>query len=525
MAEYSVIVRGGMVFDGTGAPGRVTDVALTGDQVAHLGDLPGEVSAPIVIDAGGMAVAPGFVNMLSHGYHTILQDGRALADLLQGVTTEVFSEEPPVGPATADMQARDRAALDAGGYDRVRGDWGDVAGYLARVEEQGCAPNICTFMSTWALRECAMGLEQRDPSPDELRTMVRLVEEQMDAGAFGIGSAMIYPPANYMTTDELVELCRAVSRRGGRYHSHIRSEGNGLIPALTELLEIGRRADLPVELHHVKIAGRDNWPKIDQVLEMLESARRERPVSANMYTYNAGGTEKLRERLHDPAVRAEVRAEIESPAGDWENLFRMSGGGQGVLLLVAEAPQFAAHCGKSLDEIAREMGSDPIEVLMDIAMVDETRAAAAYFIISEENVRRQVQVPWITFGSDAGAGAVEPPFNRHPTHPREYGNFARVLGHYVREEGLLTLAEAIHRLSFLPCETLGLPRRGRLATDHFADLVVFDPATITAHATYQDSHRYATGVRDVFINGVAAVREGKATNSLPGKVLRHRAYT
>ena len=538
MPEYSVIIRGGQVLDGTGTDAREADVAITGDRVVAVGDLGGDATAPDVVEAAGLVVAPGFVNMLSHAYYSLLQDGRALSDLYQGVTTEVLSEEPPVGPMTAEMREGAQHAVKAAGYDRAEVTWSKASEFLATVEERGSAPNVCTFISTWQLRQCAMGLEQRDPTPEELREMVRLVDQQMEAGAFGIGSALIYPPANYMSTDELVTLCEAVARHGGRYHSHIRSEGNGLLPAVTELLEIGRRADLPVELHHVKIAGRDNWGKLDQVLTMLEDARRVRPVSANMYTYNAGGTavysaipprfhdggpEKLRQRLQDPAVRAEVRAEIESPTGDWENLFRMSGGGDGVLLLVAEAPAYAQHCGKTLTEIGREQGKDPIDALMDIALVDETRAAAAYFIISEDNVRRQIQVPWIAFGSDAGAGAVEAPFTRHPTHPREYGNFARVLGHYVRDEGLLSLPEAVRRLSLLPCETLGLQDRGRLAEGCLADIVVFDPATVAARASYQDSHQYATGISDVFVNGVGALRGGAPTGDLPGRVLRKGA--
>ncbi|MGI8608459.1 MAG: N-acyl-D-amino-acid deacylase family protein [Candidatus Dormibacteria bacterium] len=535
MPEYSALIRGGQVLDGTGAPAHVMDLGVTGDRIAAVGGLTDEAKAPVEIDATGMVVAPGFVNMLSHAYYSLLQDGRGLADLLQGITTEVFSEEPPVGPMTEEMRERTQHALDAGGYDRVRVTWSSVAEYLALLEESGTAPNVCTFMSTWAVRECAMGLDQRDPTAEELRSMVRMVEEQMDGGALGIGSALIYPPANYMTTGELVELCRAAGRHGGRYHSHIRSEGDGLLPALAELLEIGERADVPVELQHVKVAGQENWPKLDAVLAMLDDARAKRPVSANMYTFNAGGTalyyaiparfhdggpDRLRERLRDAAIRSEVRAEIETGDGDWENLYRMSGGATGVLLLATEAPEFKRHCGSSLQEIGAELGRDPIDVLMDIALIDETGAGAAYFIISEDNVRREVQVPWITFGSDAGAGAVEKPFTRYPTHPREYGNFARLLGHYVRDEKLLTLAEAVRRLTSLPCATLGLAQRGRLAEGFFADVVIFDPATIGARATYKDSHQYATGMRDVLVNGVPVLREGKATGSMPGRVLR-----
>jgi N-acyl-D-amino-acid deacylase len=536
MPAYSVLIRGGDVLDGTGAPAARADVGIAAERIAAVGDLGPDATAPVVIDAAGMTLAPGFVNMLSHAHFSLLQDGRGMADLLQGVTTEVFSEEPGVGPTTEAMRARTQAELDAAGYDRVRASWSGVAGYLATLEASGTALNACAFISTWALRECAMGLDDRVPTREEMRTMVRLVDEQMEAGAFGIGSALIYPPASYMTTDELVELCSAVARHGGRYHSHLRSEGDGLFAAMDELLEIARRADLPVEHHHLKLAGQHNWHRIDEVLARIEDARRMLPVSANMYTFNAGGTavysaipprfhdgglEKLRERLRDPLVRREVRAEIESGGGDWENLFRMSGGGSGVLLLTAEAEPYGSYCGKTLDEIGADRGTDAIEVLMDISRDDATRAGAAYFIISEDNVRRQVQVPWITFGSDAGAAAAEAPFSRHPTHPREYANFARLLGHYVREEGLLTLAEAVRRLSSLPCETLGLRARGRLAEGFFADVVVFDPAAVQGRATYQDSHRYATGMRDVVVNGVAALRDGQATGALPGQVIRH----
>lgn len=539
MAEYSLIIRGGQVLDGSGTPARRADIAVDVDRITIVGELRGDTVAATEIDATGMVVAPGFVNMLSHAYYTLLQDGRGLADLVQGITTEVFSEEPPVGPMTADMQTRTQEALDGAGYDRVRASWSDLAGYLAMLEAGGTAMNVCTFIGTWALRECGMGLDQRDPSADELRVMVRLVEEQMESGAFGIGSALIYPPANYMSTDELVELCRAVGRHGGRYHSHIRSEGDGLLPALAELLEIGERADVPVELHHLKIAGQGNWSKLDAALEMLEDARSRRPVSANMYTFTAGGTavhaaipprfhdggtDKLRERLRDPAVRAEVKTEIERGGGDWENLYRMSGGGAGVVLLACDAPEFSARCGSSLEEIGNQVGRDPIDVLLDIVLAGESSetAGAAYFIISEDNVRRQVQVPWLTFGSDAGAGAVAPPFSRHPTHPREYANFARLLGQYVRDERLITLSEAVRRLTSLPCETLGLQQRGRLAEGYFADIVVFDPAAINGVATYRDSHQYATGMRDVVVNGVAALRDGKPTGALPGHVLRHQ---
>lgn len=534
MPEYSILIRGGSVLDGTGAPARAADVAVAGDRIAAIGDLGEDATAPTIIDATGLSVAPGFVNMLSHAYFSLLQDGRGVSDLLQGVTTEVFSEGPPTGPLNDELRARFQRGFDAAGLD-IQVSWSEVGGYFDALSASGTALNVCTFIGTWPLREIVVGPDDRALTSDEMRAMVRLVEQQMEAGAFGIGSALIYPPATYASTNELVELCRAVARHGGRYHSHIRSEGNRLFDAMRELLEIGNRAGIPVEQHHLKIAGQANWPKLEEALEMLVLARETQEVTANMYTYNAGGTalhaaipprfhdggpEKLRQRLTDRAARAEIKAEMEQDAEDWENLYLMSGGAAGVLLLQAETPEFASFLGQSLEEIAGALHTHPIDLLMDIVLKGEMRAGAAYFIISEDNVRRQVQVPWVTFGSDAGTAAAEPPYNQHPTHPREYGTFARLLGHYVRDEGLITLEEAVRRLSSLPCSTLGLRDRGRLAPGQYADAVVFDPATVEARATYQDSHRQSTGVRDVFVNGVAALRDGAPTGAMPGRAIR-----
>jgi len=528
---FDLLIRNGDVYDGSGGPPLAADIGVRGDTIAEIGRLDG-ARAGTTIDARGLAVAPGFVNMLSHSYISMLQDPRALSELKQGITLQVFGEGISMGPLTPWM--RDRMNRDLNEDVPVDVTWQSLAEYLAHAEHHGVSQNFASYVGATTLRINAVGQDDRPATAEELDTMRGLVRDEMSAGALGIGSSLIYPPAFFAPTEELIGLCRAAAPYGGKYISHMRDEGHALIEAVEELLRIGREGGVPAEIYHLKAAGTDNWPKLDRVIDMVEGARAGgQPVTADMYLYTAGATGlsnsihprfhdggplKLLGRLEDADVRREVRRVIQEEHDGWENLYAGSGP-DGILILGTRKDAQRQFQGQTLTQVAASLGMHPIDALIELVRRDRSRIETAYFMISEDNVRREVQLPWMAFGSDAPAWAAEPPWLKRSTHPRAYGNFARLLGRYVRDEALVTLPEAVRRLTRFPADNLGLSRRGRIERGFAADIVVFDPATIIDRATFADPQQYAEGVRDVVVNGVPALRSGEHTGAFPGRAV------
>ncbi len=530
-SAYDVVIRGGTVYDGSGSPGVRADVAIRGDRVAAVGDLSG-TQAVAVIDATGLAVAPGFINMLSWSTDSLLVDGRSQGELREGVTTQIFGEGSSMGPLTPEMKKRAVEQMGDLKYDIT---WTTLAEYLQELERRGVSQNVASFIGATTIREHVIGLEDRKPTPKQLDAMRALVKQEMEAGALGIGSSLIYAPAFYASTEELIELCKVAARSGGKYISHMRSEGNRLIEAVDELIRISREAHIPAEIYHLKAAGQSNWPKMDRVIAKIESARRDGlKITADMYTYTAGATgldasmppwvldggyDAAYKRLADPETRKKIAEAIRTPSDDWENLYRAAGSADRVLLVEFKSDKLKPLTGKTLAEAARMRGEDPVDTIMNLVLEDRSRVGTVYFMISEDNIRKQIVLPWVSFGSDAASMAPEPPFTKSSTHPRAYGNFARVLGKYVRADQVLTLEEAIRKLSGLPATNLELDHRGFLRPGMFADVVVFDAATITDRATFESPHQYAVGVRHVFVNGKQVIKDGEHTGAKPGRAL------
>jgi N-acyl-D-aspartate/D-glutamate deacylase len=528
---FDVIIKGGTVYDGTGAEGRVTDIAIRGDRIAGIGDLA-NATAKTTIDARGLAVAPGFINMLSWSPESLIQDGRSQGEIRQGVTTEIMGEGNSMGPLNDRMKAR---------YVREQRDikfdikWKTLAEYLRYLEKRGVSCNVASFLGATTVREYVIGLEDKQPTPEQLEQMRELVRKEMEAGALGIGTSLIYPPAFYAKTDELIELCKVAAKYQGKYISHMRSEGNQLLESLDELIRISRESGIPAEIYHIKAAGEKNWPKEDQLLARIEAAQKEGlKITADMYTYTAAGTgldaclppwtedggyPALFKRLRDPATREKIAAEVRIDSNAWENLYLAAGSPDKILLAGFKSEKLKPLTGKSLAEVAKMRGKDPIETIMDLLSEDESRVDAMYFLMSEENVRKELAKPWISFGSDEASQAPEGVFLKSNPHPRAYGNFARVLGKYARDEKVLTLPEAVRRLSALPATNLGLDHRGFIQEGMFADVVVFDPATIADRATFDKPHQYAVGMKHVFVNGVQVLKDGEHTGAKPGRAL------
>jgi N-acyl-D-amino-acid deacylase len=529
---FDVVIRGGTVYDGTGAPGRRADVGVRGDRIVSVGDLGGATAATIV-DATGLAVAPGFINMLSWSTESLLIDGRSQGEIRQGVTTEIFGEGASMGPLNPTMK---QLMLKEQGDLKYDITWTTLSEYLRVLERRGVSPNVASFIGAATVREHVIGLVDRAPTPDELERMRAIVRQEMEAGALGIGSSLIYAPGFYAKTEELIELCKAAAPYRGRYITHMRSEGNRLEESVQEVLRIAREANVPAEIYHLKAAGRENWPKMDRVLATINAARAQGlKISADMYAYTAGATgldaamppwvleggwEAAFKRLRDPAQRPRIAAAIRTPTTEWENLYLAAGSPERVLLVGFKSEKLKPLTGKTLAQVAAMRGKNPEETIMDLVSEDESRVGTVYFLMSEENLAKQMRQPWVSFGSDAQSMAPEPPFTKSSTHPRAYGNFARLLGKYVREDKVLTLEEAVRRLTGLPAANLELDRRGFLADGMFADLVVFDPATIADRATFENPHQYSVGVRHVFVNGVHVLKEGEHTGAKPGRALR-----
>ena len=529
---FDLVIRNGTVYDGSGGPPRLADVGVVEDLVVVVGDVDPQAEVGVELDAGGMAVAPGFVNMLSHSYISILQDARSLGELTQGVTTQIFGEAFSMGPLTPEVRAQLLADQRPLQFDVP---WTTLSEYLAHVEKRGTSQNVASFIGARTLRQIGAGFEDRPMSTAEMGHVKGLVADEMADGALGIGSALIYPPSCFAPTGELIELCSVAARYRGKYISHLRSEGNRFLEALDEFFTIADRAGLAAEVYHLKAAGRSNWPKMDAALDAIEAAQAAGlAVTADVYTYTAGGTSlsatipprfhegglpALGERLSDAATLQEIRDLIALPGDDWENLYLASGGADGVLVLTTSRDEVRPYQGKTIAEIAAIEGwDDPIEALVELVRRDN-RIGAAYFIIDEDNLRKALVKPWVSFGSDAASIPAEGAFLASATHPRSYGTFAKLLGQYVRDEKLVPLEEAVRRLSRLPADTLELDRRGRLEEGFFADVVVFDPDTIGDRATYVEPHQYSVGVHHVVVNGVVELRDGQFTGAFGGRAL------
>ena len=535
-ADFDLVLRGGTVYDGSGAPPRVADVAVAGDRIVAVGDLAW-AKGERELDVAGLAVAPGFVNMLSWAVESLIVDPRSLSDIRQGVTLEVFGEGWSMGPLNAAM--KEEAQKQQTDFEYEIG-WSTLGEYLDWLERRGVAPNVASFVGATTVRIHELGYANRAPTAEELERMRALVRRAMEEGALGVGSSLIYAPAFYAETGELIELMKAAAPYGGMYISHMRSEGNRLLEAIDELVTIARESGAPAEIYHLKVAGRENWPKLDAVIEKVEKARTEGlAITADMYTYPAGATgldaamppwvqegglEKWRERLQDPVTRARVLAEMTAPTDAWENLF-LAAGPEGVTFLYFKKPELRRYVGKTLAEVAALRGTSPADTAIDLVVADESRVEVAYFLMDEANIERQVALPWMSFGSDADSQAPEGIFLTGMPHPRAYGNFARVVGHYARDRGLMALAEAIRRLTALPCENLKINDRGRVVPGMFADLAIFDAAKIRDHATFEKPQQFATGMVHVFVNGAQVLRNGEHTGATPGRVVRGPGWT
>jgi N-acyl-D-aspartate/D-glutamate deacylase len=521
-----LVIRNGMLYDGRGGAPAAGDVAIVGDSIAGVGRLD-DWRGREELDCQGLAVAPGFVNMLSWATESLLEDGRAQSDIRQGVTLEVMGEGFSMGPLTDGMKEEVEAQSLLG----HPVEWTTLGEYLEYLERRGVSPNVASFVGSATVREHVIGADDRAPSESELAAMQQLVVDAMREGAVGLAAALIYAPAFYAQTDELI----ALARPAGMYITHLRSEGDALLEALAEFVTIVRTAGVRGEIYHLKVAGRRNWPKLDAVIERVEAEQRAGlEITADMYTYTAGATgldgamppwvqaggfEAWRLRLLDAETRTRVAAEMLEPTDAWENMFELAGP-ENIKLLAFKNEQLHPLTGKTLAEVAAARGTTPAETAMDLVVEDGTRVGAAYFTMSEENLRREVALPWVSFCSDSDAPSAEGRFLQWSNHPRAYGSFARLLGRYVRDEQVIPLEEAVRRLTSLPAQNLRLKRRGLLEPGYFADVVAFDPERIEDHATYDNPHRYATGMEHVAVNGTLVLRDGEHTGALPGRVVR-----
>ena len=530
LRSFDVIIRGGTIYDGTGRQGVKGDVGIKGDRIAAIGNLS-RFKAPTIVDVTGLAVAPGFINMLSHSESSLIVDGRSLGEIREGITTQIFGEFS-MGPLNDRMKQRLRETQGDVKYEIA---WSTLAEYLTWLEKRGTSQNIASFIGAPTIREYVIGLDDKPPTAEQLEEMRELVRREMEAGALGITTALIYPPAFFAKTDELIELCKVAAKYKGKYTTHMRSEGNQLLEGVQETIRISREAGLPAEIYHLKASGAANWPKMDQVIKMIEAARRQGvKLTADMYTYPAGGTgldaamppwvfdggrEAAYKRLQDPAMRRKIADAVRTPTNDWENLYLLAGSPDRILLASFKSEALKPLTGRTLAEVAKMRGKDPVETIMDLVLEDRSRIGTIYFLMSEDNIRKQIRQPWVSFGSDAASIATEGVFLKSSAHPRAYGNFARLLGRYVRDEKVISLAEAVRRLSGLPATNLELDHRGFLKVGMFADVVVFDPQTIADRATFENPHQYAVGVRDVFVNGIQVLKNGEHTGAKPGRAL------
>lgn len=533
--HYTTIIRHALLYDGSGKTAYPGDIAILDDTIAAIGDLSA-ATATSEIDAHGKALSPGFIDMQSQSMESLIADGRSEGAVMQGVTLEIFGEGDSEGPLTDSMKAIDQKQQ---GDIRYKIEWTSLKDYLEYLQHKGVSTNVASFVGAATIRENLLGFSDRTPDNAQIEQMKALTRKAMEEGALGVGSALIYAPGFYAKTPELIELCKAAAPYGGVYISHIRSEGNQLLQGADELIHIASEAHIPAIFYHLKAAGRANWDKIDTLIAKIDSARHAGlDISACMYTYTAGATgfdasmppsvqegglDKWIERLKDPAIRKKIIAAMRTPTNAWENLY-LGAGPDNIICTGFKQDSLKYLTGKRLSEIAKMRHTSPEETVIDLVIQDHSRVDVIYFLMSEDNVKKEIRLPYMAFGSDAASMAPEGVFLKSSTHPRAYGNFARLLGHYVRDEKVIPLEEAIHRLSGLPATELHLKKRGLLAVGNYADLVLFDPGSIRDNATYEQPHQLATGVIDVFVNGVQVVNAGKHTGAKPGRAVFGPGY-
>ena len=535
--DYDILIKNGIIADGSGNPTYIGSVGINADTIAAVGKL--KATGRLEIDATDLVVAPGFINMLSWATESLIQNGRSESDIMQGVTLEVFGEGWSMGPLNKNLKEELQLPTAQGDiiYDI---DWNTLDEYLQSLVRRGISPNVASFIGATTVRINHIGYENRAPTDEELNSMKQMVKEAMEDGALGVGSSLIYAPAFYSSTEELIELCKVASEYNGLYISHMRSEGNRLLQAIDELITIANEADIRAEIYHLKMSGKENWNKYDEVVKKIDSARTSGlSITTNMYTYIAGATgldasmppwvqeggyEKWAERLQDSKIRRRVLKEMTNPTDEWENLMYSAGTPDNLLLVGFKNDSLRHYTGKTLTQVAKIHGKSPEETAMDLVIADGSRVGTVYFLMSEENIKKQVALPYMSFGSDASSLTPEGVFLNSSTHPRAYGNFSRLLGKYVRDEQIISIEEAVRKLTSLPASNLKIKKRGSLSKGYFADLAIFNPETIQDHATFSKPHQLSTGMIHVFVNGEQVLKNGKHTGAKPGRVVRGPGY-
>ncbi|TDQ15053.1 N-acyl-D-amino-acid deacylase [Algoriphagus boseongensis] len=530
--KFDILIKNGQIMDGSGNPSFIGDVGINADTIAAIGNLENAVGE-LEIDATGLVVAPGFINMLSWAVESLIEDGKSQSDIRQGVTLEVFGEGNSMGPLSETMKADE---LKSQGDIKYPISWTTLNEYLEFLTQKGVSTNVASFIGATTVRIHELGYEDRAPTPEELERMKALVRQAMEEGALGVGSSLIYAPAFYASTEELIELCKVAAEYDGMYISHMRSEGVRLLESLDELIRIASEAKIRAEVYHLKMSGRDNWSKYDQVVAKIDSARAAGlEITTDMYNYVAGATgldasmppwvqeggyDKWAERLQDPAIRKKVLEEMRSPTTEWESLMQAVEGPEKIILVGFKNDSLKYLTGKTLAEVAAMRKTSPEETAMDLVVQDGSRVGTVYFLMSEENVKKQIALPYMSFGSDGGSLANEGVFLKSSTHPRAFGNFSRLLGKYVRDEQVIPMEEAIYKLTTLPANNLKIKKRGALKEGYFGDLAIFDPNKIQDHATFENPMQYATGMVHVFVNGTQVLKDGEHTGALPGRVVK-----
>lgn len=535
--NYDVLIKNGTITDGSGNPTYIGSVGINADTIAAVGKL--KAKGTLEIDATGLIVAPGFINVLSWATESLIEDGRSQGDIMQGVTLEVFGEGWSMGPLNEDLKKKLQLPTAQGDI-KYEVDWNTLDEYLQSLIKRGISPNVASFIGATTVRINHIGYENRAPTDEELASMEEMVRQAMEDGALGVGSSLIYAPAFYSTTEELIALCKVASEYNGLYISHMRSEGNRLLQSIDELMRIADEADIRAEIYHLKMAGKENWSKYDEVVKKIDSARTAGlSITTNMYTYVAGATgldasmppwvqeggyEKWAERLQDPEIRQRVLKEMTTPTDKWENLMYDAGTSDNLLLVGFENDSLRHYTGKTLTEVAKIHGKSPEETAIDLVIADGSRVGTVYFLMSEENVKKQIALPYMSFGSDAASMTPEGVFLNSSTHPRSYGNFSRLLGKYVRDEQIISIEEAVRKLTSLPASNLKIKKRGSLTKGYFADVAIFNPETIQDHATFVEPHQLSTGMIHVFVNGEQVLKDGVHTGAKPGRVVRGPGY-
>ena len=530
--KYDVLLLNGLILDGSGSPAYKADIGISGDSISFIGEIK-RASAIQEIDLDGLAVSPGFINMLSWANESLIEDGRSMSDIKQGVTLEVFGEGWSGGPLNKEMK---EALQNEQGDIKYDVTWDSFGGFLEYLQNRGVSCNIASFVGATSVRVHQVGYKNRAPDPEELQNMKELVRQAMEEGAVGLGASLIYAPAFYASTEELIELCKVVAEYDGLYISHLRSEGNALLEAFDEMIRIMKESGVRSEIYHLKAAGKENWHKMDEVIVRIEAARENNMgLTADMYTYTAGATgldaamppwvqeggdKAWAKRLKDPAIRKRVLNEMVTPTTEWESLYLAAGSPDRVILVGFEQDSLKYLTGKTLAEVATLRGTSAEITAMDLVIDNNADVSCVYFLMSEENVKKQVALPWVSFCSDSESRAPEGIFLKSSTHPRAYGNFARLLAKYVRDEKVLTLEEAVRKMTSLPAENLRLEKRGALKVGYFADLAIFDPEKIQDHATFENPQQYSSGMTHVFVNGIQVLKNGEHTNEFPGRFVK-----